>query len=250
MARRHFLVIGAQRSGTTFLHTLLEAHPDIVMARPTRPEPKVFLSDEVVDKGLDWYLSTYFAHAAGETVYGEKSTSYIEAPEAARRARAVLGDIDVVVLLRDPVERAVSNWRFSTDNGFETRPLEEALTENLAESRPWDPGTTSVSPFSYLERGRFHDYLVPWQETFPGRVHVQFLHDLLEDRRRVGDLYAVLGADPGFLPPEPAGRVNQSDTPRPPLSERLEKQLREYFADSDRALRELTGRDLPWPTLG
>ncbi|HEX6247902.1 MAG TPA: sulfotransferase [Nocardioidaceae bacterium] len=250
MARRHFLVIGAQRSGTTFLHTLLEAHPDIVMARPTRPEPKVFLGEEVVAKGAEWYVATYFAHAAGEHVYGEKSTSYIEAPEAAGRARAVLGDIDVVALLRDPVERAVSNWRFSTDNGFETRSLEEALVENLESSRPWDPSTTSVSPFSYLERGRFSDYLGPWLETFPGRVHVRFLRDLLDDYRRIGDLYAVLGADSGFLPPEPTGRVNQSDTPRPRLSEELEKRLREYFADSDRALRELAGRDLPWPTLG
>lgn len=250
MARRHFLVIGAQRSGTTYLHSLLEAHPDIVMARPTRPEPKVFLTEEVVDKGLEWYLRTYFSHATDESVYGEKSTSYIEAPDAPRRARRVLGDIDVVVLLRDPVERAVSNWRFSTDNGYEQRPLEQALTENLASSHPWDPSATSVSPFSYLERGRFTDYLGPWRETFPGRVHVHFLADLLADPAGVAGLYASVGADPGFLPPAPAGRVNQSDTPRPDLSPDLETRLREYFAASDQALRELVGRELPWPSHG
>ena len=44
---RHLLVIGAQRCGTTYLHDLLDAHPEIAMARPARPEPKVFLADEL-----------------------------------------------------------------------------------------------------------------------------------------------------------------------------------------------------------
>ena len=46
MSSRHLLVIGAQRSGTTYLHSMLEAHPDVAMAQPPRPEPKVFCSDE------------------------------------------------------------------------------------------------------------------------------------------------------------------------------------------------------------
>ena len=49
---RHLLVIGAQRCGTTYLHTLLDAHPQITMARPANPEPKVFISDEATGKGL------------------------------------------------------------------------------------------------------------------------------------------------------------------------------------------------------
>ena len=136
--RQHFLVIGGQRCGTTYLHTMLDAHPDITMARPARPEPKVFLDAEKSARGLGWYRETYFAHAAGEARWGEKSTSYIESAEAASRAAEVLGDADILVLLRDPVVRAVSNWRFSTDNGFETRPLAEAFEANLADSPAWD----------------------------------------------------------------------------------------------------------------
>ena len=49
---RHFLIIGAQRCGTTFLHSLLDAHPYIAMARPSHPEPKVFLSDRSIAVGL------------------------------------------------------------------------------------------------------------------------------------------------------------------------------------------------------
>ena len=73
-----------------------------------------------------------------------------------------------LVLLRDPVQRALSNWRFSTDHGLETRPVEEALRADLDGEQPWDPAATSVSPFAYVRRGRYADHLPPWTSTFPG----------------------------------------------------------------------------------
>ncbi len=152
---RHLLVIGAQRSGTTYLQSLLDSHPDITMARPSRPEPKVFCSAEASAKGEQWYRETYFAHASREQLLGEKSTSYIEDAAAPARASAMLGEAHVVVMLRDPVERAVSNWRFSTENGLETRPAGGRAAREPDPGDPWDPEATSVSPFAYLERGRY-----------------------------------------------------------------------------------------------
>lgn len=248
MTQRHLLVIGAQRCGTTYLSQLLDAHPQITMARPGRPEPKVFLSQESTDKGLTWYRDTYFAHATSESLLGEKSTSYIEHPAAAVRARQVLGEAEVVVLLRDPVERAVSNWRFSTDNGFEQRPLEEALLQNLTSGTAWDEQRTSVSPFAYLERGRYADYLPPWSAAFPSSTHVLFLDELRTDDAAVGAMYADLGVDAGFRPPGRDQRVNQSQEPAPDLPRDLVGRLRDYFAASDAALSRLLGRDLPWRT--
>ncbi len=245
---RHLLVIGAQRCGTTYLHTLLDAHPQITMARPARPEPKVFLSEEATARGLDWYRATYFGHATSEDLLGEKSTSYLEDAAAARRAARMLGGAEIVALLRDPVQRAVSNWRFSTDNGLETRPLETALRENLTGEATWDPGSTSVSPFAYLERGRYVDYLAPWFAAFPASTHVHFLQDLLSEGAALGALYGGLGVDPTF---RPAGRdepVNQSQEPVPDLPGDLIILLEEYFAASNAALSQLLGRDLPWGT--
>ena len=139
---RHLLVIGAQRCGTTYLHDLLAAHPRIAMARPARPEPKVFLSDELAGRGVEWYRATYFGHVTDEDLLGEKSTSYLEYPEAAERAAAVLGDPLVLVQLRDPVQRAVSHWAFSSDEGLETRPLETAW--------PRTSRTAAVGPRAHL----------------------------------------------------------------------------------------------------
>lgn len=246
MTRQHLLVIGAQRSGTTYLHTLLDDHPEITMARPARPEPKVFCDPKASAKGLAWYQDTYFAHARGELLLGEKSTSYLEDPDAPARAREMLGEAHVLVVLRDPVERAVSNWRFSTQNGLETRPLETALRENLTQDTAWDRRVTSVSPFAYLERGRYIDYLEPWTGAFHDNVHVLFLTELVDDESTVERLWKAVGVGPGNREEHPTKPVNENEGGEPTLSEDLLGTLKAYFEVSNRALSAHLGRSLPW----
>lgn len=246
MTARHFLVIGAQRCGTTWLHHRLAAHPEIAMAQPARPEPKVFLGDEPVE--LDDYRARFFAHAGDARVLGEKSTSYLESATAPDRVAETLGSPQVVVQLRDPVARAVSNWSFSRENGVEDRPLTEALLANLTGPVPWDPAVSSVSPYAYLERGRYADDLARWWSRFP--VHVQFLEDHASDPSRIGELFHWLGVAPDVRADVAEGPVNAS----PPVDEQLDAELvadlRAYFAESDAALCRMLGRDLPWPTRG
>lgn len=244
---RHLLVIGAQRCGTTWVHDLLAGHPEVAMARPARPEPKVFLSEEASARGREWYVATYFAHADGERLLGEKSTSYLEYAEAADRAARVLGDPRILVVLRDPVLRARSHWAFSTDNGYEDRPLAAALEDNLAGPREWEAGATSVSPYAYLERGRFADYLRPWLDRFGDDVTVAFLDELVRSPQARHELLGRLGVDPELGVP-PQAPVNASRQPAAELDEGLIARLRGYFQDSDRALADLVGRPLPWPT--
>lgn len=245
---RHLLIVGAQRCGTTYLHSLLDAHPEITMARPARPEPKVFLSAELAARGKAWYESTYFAHADSESLLGEKSTSYLEHPETAARAATVLGSAEIVVMLRDPVARAVSNWQFSTENGLEDRPLDTALRANLSASKAWDRTAISASPFAYLERGRYAGYLDPWYQLFPDTVHVLFFEELTGNGAELAGLYKALGVDPGFRPDNLGRPVNSSRDPAPELEPALAGQVRQYCADSDARLRSMLGRELPWPT--
>lgn len=245
---RHLLVVGAQRCGTTYLASLLDEHPQITLARPASPEPKYFLDERSVDRGAEEYRARFFAHATDEQVLADKSTSYLEHAAAAERAAAVLGEADILVLLRDPVPRAVSHWRFSTQHGLEDRPLAVALRESLAEARPWDPAASSVSPYAYAERGRYADYLGPWHSAFPGRVHVLFTEELAGSRPAVASLYRTLGVDAGFVPSGLDAVVNASTAPSGGLDPGLERRLRDYFADADRRLRDLLGREVPWAT--
>ncbi len=243
---RHLLLVGAQRCGTTSVHALLDKHPDITMARPARPEPKVFCDPEASARGAAWYRSTYFAHAAPGQLLGDKSTSYLEDAEAPGRAGAVLGRVQVLVVLRDPVLRAVSNWRFSTEHGLEDRPLEVALRANLEGPRDWDRAATSVSPFAYLERGRYADYLRRWTATFPDTTHVVFLQELIEDRAAVDALWRALGVSPASGAHGLQESANGSEGSPPALTEEMWGTLRAYYESSDRELASSLGRSLPW----
>jgi hypothetical protein len=244
--RGHLLVIGAQRCGTTFLSTALDAHPQITMARPSWPEPKVFCDSHKTANGLEWYHDSWFAHARDERLLGEKSTSYLEDPKAPARAADLLGEPHVIALFRDPVARAVSNWMFSTEHGLEKRGLEEALLADLECEQPWDRHTTSVSPYAYLRRGRYLDYLLPWAETFPATTHVLFLEELLGDPAVLTALFRDLGVDATLPPPPPTEPVNESEGARPALSDRLRGTVEAYFEASNTALAAHLGRTLPW----
>lgn len=242
---RHFLVVGAQRCGTTYLHDLLAGHPEVAMARPVRPEPKVFLRDD--PPSAEDYRAEFFGHAGPGDVLGEKSTSYLEVAGVPERVAAVLGRPQIVVQLRDPVARAVSNWSFSRDHGVEQRPLDQALRADLGDAQEWDRGTSSVSPFAYVSRGRYAADLLRWREAFgDDGVHVQLLEDLLADRDTIGGLYAWLGVDPEVRPDVGEAPVNASATASPDLDDDLLAELRDHYRESDTLLAEMLGRDLPW----
>jgi sulfotransferase family protein len=243
---RYVLVVGAQRCGTTYLYELLDEHPEIAMAKPARPEPKFFLDAEKCRRGLTWYETTYFADAEAVPVHGEKSTSYIESPEAAERAAGMIPDADVLVMLRDPIDRAISNWRFSTASGLEERPVEQALAENLEGTQPWDRSATSVSPFAYLERGRYVDFLIPWQRFFPQRLHVLFLEEFAGNSEAIARMYQAIGVDAAFPPPSLSTRVNAAEQRTPGIDSSLANRLVDYFKESNDRLRDYLGRDLPW----
>jgi hypothetical protein len=243
---RHLLVVGAQRCGTTYLSRALDAHPDLTMARPSPPEPKVFCDAELTARGADSYHRTWFVHARDEELLGDKSTSYLEDPQAPGRAAEMLGEVEVVALLRDPVRRAVSHWRFSTANGFEDRDLADALLADLDDDQPWDARRSSVSPVAYLRRGRYAEQLAPWVATFPATTHVVFLEELLADPAVLRGLVADLGLDPRRTPVPEAGRVNASLGDTPVLDAGVTSTLEGYFKESNLRLADQLGRPLPW----
>jgi hypothetical protein len=247
MTARHLVVVGAQRCGTSYLADLLDAHRDVALASPRRPEPKVFLHDEVVERGAQWYVDTWFPARGDATLLVEKSTSYLDHPSAAERIDRVLDRPLLVAQLRDPVTRAVSHWRFSTSHGVEGRPLEMALEQSLHGESAWNPAEFSVSPFAYLSRGDYAAALAPWIDRFGERLRIQFLDELVTGET-VEELLGWLGLTHApDADPQPSDEpVNSSDGREPELDPVLEARLREHFAPSERALRELLGRPLPW----
>lgn len=238
-------VIGAQRCGTTYLHHLLDDHPDIVMARPVRPEPKVFLTDAVTGdpRGYDARL---FPDDPAARVRGEKATSYLEHPTALDRIARTFPDAHIVVAVRDPVERALSNYRFTVEAGLEDRPADAALLADLeGDEPPWDRRRISASPYAYVRRGDYAEHLRHVDSRFDAaRVHVVVHEDLVAGTAVVRALYGALGVDPTH-DPAAAGRVTNPSTGRATLSAATRERLQAHFAPSVAALERRLGRSLP-----
>lgn len=178
-----FLIVGAARSGTTTLHELLRSHPGIYLPRKKRPEPHFFLRDEEYQKGIHYYALTYFSRVDRSQIAGESSTTYLYSRKACDRIRRHLPSVMILSILRNPVDRAFSHYKWNVLHGLETLPFSEALrAERDRLSRPRNGFEEESSPFSYTDRGLYFEQLFRYAAAFGRqRVHAVLLEDLMED---------------------------------------------------------------------
>ena len=164
MSNEHFFIVGAQRSGTTFLYNMLDKCDTICMAKPVFPEPKYFLNRKYNYLNYKSYLDTHFKHKKNEKILGEKGTSYIEHPETSILITKFLKKSKIIIALRNPVDRAISNYFFSLNNGLETRSIYDVFINQ--KPSPVYNRNTSVSPFDYIKRGQYIDYIQRYLKPF------------------------------------------------------------------------------------
>ncbi|MCP9941965.1 sulfotransferase [Cyanobium sp. ATX 6E8] len=165
----HFLGLGTQKGGTTSLHRLLAQHPQVFL--PSCKEVHYFsLHDQ---EPLGWYAAHYAAARAGQ-LRGDISPYYLFHPRAPQRIRAVVPRARLIVLLRNPVERALSQFFHARRHGFEPLELEAALAaeqERLegASARLAAPGSSDYShqKHSYVSRSRYELQLARYEALFP-----------------------------------------------------------------------------------
>lgn len=231
----HFIIGGAPRSATTWLYELADRHSEIAMARPLTPEPKFFLIDELYARGLQYYSSTWFAPLPKGVYYGEKTTNYLESTTACERIARDVPEVRLVFLLRDPVDRAHSNYLWSLRNGFETEPFRRALELESVRERGVAPGLRYARPHAYFSRGLYAELLRPWLAQFPRehvlvlrtedvasapRVTARTLHRFIGVAERPGlanGLGSINAARPDGSPPiDPAVRETLSERYRQP----------------------------------
>jgi hypothetical protein len=250
------LIIGAQKAGTSSLYEYLTRHPAV--ARASTKEIHFF--DLAYARGLGWYRHHFptetearrlRAETGTETVICEATPYYLFHPQVPYRVRGSLGRAKLIVLLRDPVARAISHYEHSVAMGAEDLPLEGAIErerERLAgeaERLAADPCATSLSHryHSYLSRGIYADQIAVWLSLFPReQLLILSSHDLFRDpAATVERVHAFLGLPPHTLPSYPAyGRREYAVDPA------LRRHLRAFFAPHDERLRALIGEELGW----
>jgi hypothetical protein len=157
----NFLYVGPDKAGSSWLHEILLKHPDVYLT----PAKDLYFFDRYYDRGPGWY-SSQFRDARDERIVGEVCQDYLFHPEAAARIRATLGEVKVMVSLRDPVERAWSSYLYMRKHGIGPETFGEALR-----CRP-----------ELLEHGRYATGLDRFLELFPrDHVHVALFDDLAVD---------------------------------------------------------------------
>jgi hypothetical protein len=246
-----FLVIGAQRCGTTSLFRVLNDHPDVV--RPTASKGIVNYAN-----GPRWYRShfplrmTSRLRTKGGAQTFESSGYYSFHPMAAERIACDLPGVRVVLMVRDPVERAYSAYKHERSRGFEDQEFEAAL--DLEATRlvgevdriRSDPSYESFDHrhHAYVARGRYAEQLRRYIDLL-GRERV-FVVDadrfFAKPEAELSVLFSWLGLRP-WLPDHVA---QWNARPSDPMPEDLRARLSAEFEEPDRQLAEIMGRAPSW----
>lgn len=202
-----FLIIGAQKAGTTALYYALSKHPEIFMS--TAKEPGYFVpsasalqlaagpGDEASQMvtSLDAY-EALFAEARSETARGEASTSYLYDPEAAERIRRRIPDVKLIAILRNPVDRAYSNFLHLVRDGRE--PLHDFRAALAHEDQRRTSGWSTN--WRYKDKGFYGRQIEKYLVQFD-RIQIRFyLYEDYDDDPHaiVRDIYRFLGVDDTF----------------------------------------------------
>lgn len=244
-----FLIGGAPRSGTTWLYSLLDRHPSVYMAKPVAPEPKFFLVDELYSRGLEYYARTWFAEAGSAPLAGEKSTDYLESAPAAARISRDLPAAKLVFILREPVERAFSNYLWTRMNGLETADIATAIRLEEQREAELPSRLRYARPYSYFSRGLYADMLQPYFDRFPReQILVLRFEDIGTGPRALAErLHRFLGIEPRGADTDGLGVINAAERTGD-MPDDVRQALAARYAEPNRRLARMLGSDFTmWP---
>jgi hypothetical protein len=248
----HFIIIGTQKGGTTSLYQWLSRHPEVIP--PFRKEIHYF--DFNFHRGEHWYRS-HFPLASTlrreGAITGEGSPYYVVHPHAARRIAAVAPEARLILVLRNPVSRAISHYWHTIRSRKESLPMAEAFrreTERLdgelarmvADERYF---SYNHHAFSYLHRGHYAEQVARYLEHFDrSQLLVLQSEALFRDGQPAFDRVLSF-LELGPHPLEEMGEANRGaykgETPP-----EVREMLKAYFEPHNRRLYDLLGVERPW----
>ncbi len=245
-----FIVIGAQRAATTSLYRHIVEHPDVESAWPSKG---VHYFDNHPKNSLDWYRAHFPVDHDGRPMSGEGAPYYLFHPLVPGRVAQSLPDVRVIAILRDPVERAYSQYKQEYARGFEdAATFEEALDlepQRLQgeERRMIErPGYQSYSHqhHSYVARGMYLDQLTAWERELPAERMLVLQTERFSADPAVGmhEVFEFLGLDPVLKDDYKKYNARPYADMNPATRERLAV----TFDEPNRRLYEHLGTDFGW----
>jgi hypothetical protein len=247
----NFLIIGTKRGGSTSAYHWITRHP---LVAPSKAKKGSHYFDVNHRRGWDWFRASFPVIPDG-MITGEASPYYMFHPMAPQWIARELPEVRLIAVLRDPVTRAHSHYRYNLRRGYEPLSFEEALDQEgsrLAGERERmlaDHGYVSFAHrhHTYLARGRYAEQLERVFEWFsPGRVLILQSEALFANpARQLARVWEFLGLPPYSLTDLPA--YKQGDREAIPKGTR--DRLIEYFRPHNERLYALPGIDFRWPSV-
>jgi hypothetical protein len=245
-----YLIVGTKRGGTTSLAEWVDQHPDVA---PCLHGKGARYFDVNYDRGLDWYLSRFERKKPPWRITGEASPYYMYHPAAISRIAEVLPHVKLIAVLRDPVARAWSEYRYEMARGHEKETFERALDLEDARISPdraflqQDPTYAAFSyrHFSYLARGHYAQQIDHMRQYFP-REQILILQSerLFSDPQgqlsRVWSFLGLEGVTLKGLEPRNANATNDA------IGRTCLRRLQEYYLPLNERLYEDPDVDFKW----
>ena len=249
-----FVVIGVVRSGTTSLYHYLGEHPCIVKSA----YDELGFFDSNFHLGLNWYRSlfpTIFERNRIKSRHGHFMTFdvtpfYIYNPKSAQRILEILPHAKIISILRNPVDRAYSNYYLGGRSGDEKRTFEEAIESDLKKIQGGKNMTINDSYFeeivsrSYLARGFYAEQLQIWMDRFSKeRLLVISSEDLAsKTEETLATIFDFLKL-PNY---KIRDLTKRNEAKYPTMNQDTRKLLVEYFRPYNQQLYDLLGRKFDW----
>lgn len=241
-----FIIAGAPRSGTTWLWTIADRHPGIGIAQSYAPEPKFFLVDELYERGLDYYSKTWFESLPAGVPVGEKSANYLESTVVPKRIAKDVPNAKIVFILRNPVDRAYSNYLWSKQNGWvaESETFEEALRLEEERERNYDTANVKFArPFSFFSRGLYATYLRNYLDEFPSSQILVLRNEDIADRpiELATRFFSFLGVSTQEDVLKGLGLINATLDKQSQMAPSTRAMLVDRYREPNRQLKQLLG---------
>lgn len=251
-----FIIAGEAKCGTTSLYRYIVAHPDIIAA--DRKEPNNFIA---YPDSMAMCRSHYPMQAVRlwrknvvrrDFVTGEASAEYFSRRFVAEKIATKLPGVQIIILLRDPVQRALSDWNMLSRNGILKDSFEDIVDRSIdwlsdQKLRPIldDAGQLEHSSIRIVLRGIYINNLQRWTQLFDkDHIRVYASEDLFRNPQSViDDIYHLLKVKPYTLPEQTQYRKGDYDTGK--YIDSLRK-LSHFYAAYNEELFSLIGRRLPW----
>ena len=204
MTLPNFLIVGAAKSGTSSLYEYLAQHPDIYLCPVKEP---CYFSDgnpRLVQTDLEY--EALFDGRTTEKAVGEASASYLYDPKTPEKIETLLDGVKIIIILRNPVNRAYSQWgQIFYQLGYEKLSFENALEaedERISQGKFGETSPFYYGFYHYFHAGLYYEHVKRYFDTFEReQVQVHIFEEFIKSPiKTCREIFTFIGVDPDFTP--------------------------------------------------